>query len=89
MSSKGRVAIPKAVRVDLNIHEGDTLSVSVADGKLILEPAVNDMRSRSWFWKPEIQQRIGSAQENFKAGNYDRHTIDEFIEILEKKTGTY
>ncbi|MBF0463725.1 MAG: AbrB/MazE/SpoVT family DNA-binding domain-containing protein [Nitrospirae bacterium] len=88
VSSKGQVAIPKAMRADLNINEGDTLSVSVENGKLILEPAVNIPFSLSWFCKPEIQQRIASAHENFKTGNYSQYTIDEFIEILEKKIGT-
>jgi AbrB family looped-hinge helix DNA binding protein len=85
VSSKGKVAIPQDMRVSLNISAGDTLYVSLEDGKLVLEPTVSDTHSQTWFWTEELQERIKKAGVNFEAGNFNRYTIEEFLEALEKR----
>ncbi|AEG61984.1 AbrB/MazE/SpoVT family DNA-binding domain-containing protein [Desulforamulus ruminis] len=37
ISSKGQIVIPAEARKKLNIKEGDTLAVSVEDGRIILK----------------------------------------------------
>ncbi|MBF0565861.1 MAG: AbrB/MazE/SpoVT family DNA-binding domain-containing protein [Nitrospirae bacterium] len=82
VSPKGRVAIPEDVRAHLNIQAGDTLVVSVEDGKLVMEPATSIPDSQAWFWTKEVQEQIKETEENFGTGNFERYTIDEFVKLL-------
>lgn len=38
IDSLGRVVLPKAVREELSLNEGDSIKVQCNDGKIIIEP---------------------------------------------------
>ena len=82
ISSKGQIAIPKEIRDSLNIKEGDRLVYKVDRGKIVLEPVVSIPCSQSYFWTPEVQEKVKKADENFKAGNFKTHKIEKFIKEL-------
>ena len=82
ISSKGQIAIPKEIRDSLNIKEGDRLVYKVDRGKIVLEPVVSVPRSHSYFWSPEVQERVKKADENFKADNFKTYKVDKFIKEL-------
>ncbi len=82
ISSKGQIAIPKEIRDSLNIKEGDRLVYKVEMGKIVLEPVVSVPRSQSYFWTPEVQEKVKKADENFKAGNFNTYKVDTFIKEL-------
>lgn len=84
ISSKGQIAIPKEIRDSLNIKEGDRLVYKVDRGKIVLEPVVSVPRSQSYFWSPEVQERVKKADENFKAGNFKTYKVDKFIKELKE-----
>lgn len=73
ISSKGQIAIPKEIRDSLNIKGGDRLVYKVDRGKIVLEPVVSVPRSQSYFWTPEVQEKVKKADENFKAGNFNTY----------------
>lgn len=46
VGKKAQVVIPRAIRDALGIEEGDTLSATVVDGRLVLQPVPSDPRER-------------------------------------------
>lgn len=83
ISSKGQIAIPKEVRDTLHIKEGDQLTFSVEDGKIVLEPVINVPRSQAWFWDKEVQDKVQKSEENFKTGKFKRYeSVDKLIKDL-------
>ncbi|HHT9138586.1 MAG TPA: AbrB/MazE/SpoVT family DNA-binding domain-containing protein [Candidatus Wunengus sp. YC60] len=82
ISSKGQIAIPKEIRDSLHIKSGDRLVYTVDGGRIVLEPVVSVPRSHSYFWTPEVQEKVKKADENFKAGNFKTYKIDKFVKEL-------
>ena len=82
ISSKGQIAIPKEIRDSLHIKSGDRLVYKVDGGRIVLEPVVSVPRSQSYFWSPEVQNKVKKADENFKAGNFKTYKVDKFIKEL-------
>lgn len=56
----GRIAIPKEIRRVLRIHEGDSLEISIENGKVMLEPYIPT---------GDYKQAINKLIENIKADN--------------------
>ena len=82
VSSKGQISIPKEVRVALRIKEGDSLTYTIVDGKIVLEPMIGIPRSQAWFWTKEVQEKIRKSEANFESGNFKTYTIDELLKEL-------
>jgi antitoxin MazE len=83
ISAKGQIALPKDLRIILNLHKGDNLSVDLKDGKIILEPVIGVPRSQAWFWTPEAQEKIKASEEDFKKGKFKRYDgIDDLLKEL-------
>jgi AbrB family looped-hinge helix DNA binding protein len=85
VSPKRQIAIPKDVCDKLHIKEGDQLILEIRDGKLVLEPSINIPRSQAWFWSKDVQEKVGKAEENFRAGKEKKYEIDALIKELEKR----
>ncbi len=65
---RGVVTIPRQVREQLDLHEGDNLLVSIEDGRIVLTPAALIPRDQAWFWTPEWQAKEREADEEIVAG---------------------
>jgi AbrB family looped-hinge helix DNA binding protein len=68
LRSKGVITIPRQVREELGLHEGDSLLVTVEDGRIVLTPAALVPRDQAWFWTPEWQVKEHEADEEIAAG---------------------
>ena len=85
VSSKRQIAIPKEVCEKLHIREGDQLILEVKEGRLVLEPSFNIPRSQAWFWTEKVQEKVKTAEKNFRAGKEKKYRIDEFVKELGKR----
>jgi antitoxin PrlF len=84
LRTKGVVTIPQALREQLDLHEGDSLLISVEDGRLILTPAALVPRDQQWFFTPEWQAKEAEADADLTAGHFTRYgTDDAFLKALE------
>lgn len=85
ISVRGQIAVPKEIRIKLNLKPGMVLNVIEENGKIIAEPTVLIPSSQAYFWTKEMQKKIKDSEENFKKGNYRTTTVDELIRELDKR----
>jgi AbrB family looped-hinge helix DNA binding protein len=87
--SKGVVTIPRPVREQLHLQEGDNLIVSVEDGRIVLTPAALLPRDQAWFWTPQWQQAEREADEQIIRDQGDNYGSGEaFLAALRERTAT-
>jgi AbrB family looped-hinge helix DNA binding protein len=66
---RGVVTIPREVRAELDLHEGDRLMVKVLDGVVVLIPpgrAAQD--DQAWYWTAEWQEAEAEADDDIQTG---------------------
>lgn len=85
VSPKRQIAIPKDICDKLHIKGGDRLVLEIIEGKLVLEPSIQVPRSQAWFWSSEVQEKVGKAEKNFRAGKEKKYRVDELIKELEAR----
>ncbi len=87
---KFQITLPKSVREDLRLHEGDLLALQVRDGELVLRPQKLIDRDQAWYWSPEWQAAERQADEDIRAGRTVRFdTADEAIAHLHERAERY
>lgn len=74
---KGTVTIPREIRDQLDLHEGDNLLVSVEDDKIVLTPATLIPRDQAWFWTEDWQAKEAEADEQIARGEGTVYRSDE------------
>lgn len=87
ISSKGQIAIPKEVRDALHIETGDRFTIEVSGNNIVLKPAVTITvpKEQAYFWTQEVQEKLRSAESNFKKGRAKNYPSDAFVKELEKR----
>jgi bifunctional DNA-binding transcriptional regulator/antitoxin component of YhaV-PrlF toxin-antitoxin module len=67
-NKQGRLTIPAEARAALSV-EGEThWTIEIADGALILRPAVVIPREDAWLYTPEEREKREQAREQARAG---------------------
>jgi AbrB family looped-hinge helix DNA binding protein len=87
---KFQITLPKSVREDLHLDEGDLLAIQVRDDELVLRPQKLIDRDQTWYWTPGWQAAERQADEDIKAGRVERfETADEAIAFLHERAEQY
>jgi len=83
---KFQITLPRSVRDDLRLDEGDLLTVQVRDGELILRPQQLIDRDQAWYWTAEWQAAEREADEDLRLGRYDDfETMEGMIADLRRQ----
>jgi AbrB family looped-hinge helix DNA binding protein len=83
---KYQITLPKSVRQNLQLNEGDLLAVEVRDDELVLRPQAVIDRDQSWYWSPKWQAAEREADQDLQAGRYDEFdSMEEMIADLEQQ----
>jgi AbrB family looped-hinge helix DNA binding protein len=84
---RGTLVIPSEVRKELNLADGDPVSIRVdeTNGKFEVIPQLSIDRSQAWFWTPEWQAGEREADEDLKAGRFTVMTPEEFKKDISKR----
>ncbi len=78
IDSKGRATLPEEVRKAMGVGTGDLLLLERTDhGTFELVPASLVPKDQLWFHHPEVQRRVGEAEEDFAAGRSTRTETPE------------
>lgn len=84
---KFQITLPKSVRQNLRLNEGDLLTVEVRDHEIVLRPQKLIDRNQSWYWTPEWQAAEREASDDIAAGRFDDFaTMDDMISDLQQQT---
>jgi len=87
---KFQITLPKSVREDLFLDEGDLLAVEIRDHELVLRPQKLIDRDQVWYWSPEWQAAEHEADKDIKAGHVHRFTdIEDAISFLNEQAEQY
>lgn len=68
----GQITIPKRLREQLNLEEGDLLEVEIAPEGILLKPRKLIDPSQAWFWTKAWQESEREADEAIGAGRVKR-----------------
>ncbi|MBI2756276.1 MAG: AbrB/MazE/SpoVT family DNA-binding domain-containing protein [Chloroflexi bacterium] len=68
MNSEGRLTVPAAVRKSLGLAGQSPLELEVADGLMLLRPAVIIPREDEWAYTPEHRALLARSQEDVRQG---------------------
>ena len=83
---KFQITLPKSVRQNLRLDEGDLLAIEVRDHVLVLRPQKLVDRDQAWYWTPEWQAAESQADEDLETGGYDDfETMDDMVADLQRQ----
>jgi AbrB family looped-hinge helix DNA binding protein len=87
---KFQITLPKSVRQNLRLSEGDLLVIEVRDHELVLRPQQLVDRDQAWYWTPEWQAAEQEADQDIRAGRTVRFAgADEAISFLNEQAERY
>jgi len=73
VSHNFQVVMPKSVRAQLPLKQGDLLRVEVKRGKIILTPAAAIPAEERWYWKNAWQRKVKRSRADVKRGKVTRY----------------
>ncbi len=79
---RGQITLPKAIIDELNIKEGDQMTASIEDNKVVLTPMMSIPVDQAWFWTKEWQEKERLVDEEKKEGRIKSGTIDDLFKEL-------
>ncbi len=80
VQKRNLISIPREIREQLNINEGDVLNVKVDNNKIIIEPMKLVPSSQAYFWSETAQKDMLEARSDVESGNVrEFNTIGEFL----------
>jgi len=82
ISSKGQLVIPKDIRENLHIKEGDVFATTNTDTMIILKKIKNPMTKEDLLILKEVEE----AWKEIERGECETMDSDKFLEELEKWT---
>jgi AbrB family looped-hinge helix DNA binding protein len=80
-----QVSIPKDIRDQLGIEEGDLVEVSEQDGRIVMVPKRLIDADQAWFWTKEWQEKEREADEEIRKGLMEGpfDTVDDLMKHLD------
>lgn len=81
VQKRNLISIPRDIREQLNIVEGDVLDIRMDNNKIIIEPMKLIPSSQAYFWSKTAQDDMLEAKNNIDSGNVrEFNTISEFLD---------
>ena len=81
LRKKSQITLPKEIVNELNLKEGDKLSISIRNGSIVIEPVV--VYPKEYIYK--LQEEIMVLKEDAKLNDHCFESIDELIKSLKNK----
>jgi len=80
LSSKGQVTLPKRVRAEAHLVEGDPMKVEITKDGILLRPQKMVDADQAWFFTPAWQEGEAAASADIAAGRVTRFdNQDDFL----------
>jgi AbrB family looped-hinge helix DNA binding protein len=83
---KGQLTIPKEIREQVGLKDGDYVDIEIVGNKLLLNPKLLIDKDQAWFWTREWQEKEKEVDQDIKAGRvHSFESTDEAIRWLKEK----
>ena len=85
VQKRNLISLPRDIREQMNIHEGDVLDIRMDHNKIIIEPMKLVPSSQAYFWSDKVQNDMLEAKKDVDSGNVrEFKTISEFLDGIEQ-----
>lgn len=85
VQKRNLISIPRDIREQLNINEGDVLVVKMDNNRIIIEPMKLVPSSQAYFWSDATQNDMLEAKNDVDSGNVrEFNTINEFLDGIKQ-----
>jgi AbrB family looped-hinge helix DNA binding protein len=74
VSHNFQVVMPKSIREQLPLKQGDLFQVEVKRGKIILTPAAVVPAEETWYWSKTWQRKVKRSRADLTRGKVTRHS---------------
>lgn len=85
VQKRNLISLPKEIREQFNINEGDVLDIRMENNKIIIEPMKLVPSSQAYFWSETAQNDMLEAENDIKSGNVrEFNNISEFLDGIQQ-----
>jgi len=85
VQKRNLISLPRDIREQLNISEGDVLEVRMDNNKIIIEPMKLVPSSQAYFWSNTAQNDMLEAKNDVDSGNVrEFNSISEFLDGIKQ-----
>ena len=85
VQKRNLISIPRDIREQLNINEGDVLDVKMDNNRIIIEPMKLVPSSQAYFWSEATQNDMLEAKNDVDSSNVrEFNTINEFLDGIKQ-----
>lgn len=81
VQKRNLISLPRDIREQLDINEGDVLDVRMDNNKIIIEPMKLVPSSQAYFWSETTRNDMLEAKKDVDSGDVrEFNSIDEFLD---------
>ncbi|KGP75936.1 AbrB family transcriptional regulator [Desulfosporosinus sp. Tol-M] len=85
VQKRNLISLPRDIREQLNINEGDVLDIRMDNNKIIIEPMKLVPTSQAYFWSDIVQNDMLEAKNDVDSGNTrEFNTVSEFLDGIKQ-----
>jgi AbrB family looped-hinge helix DNA binding protein len=85
VQKRNLISLPRDIREQLNINEGDVLDIRMDNNKIIIEPMKLVPTSQAYFWSDTVQNDMLEAKNDVDSGNTrEFNTVSEFLDGIKQ-----
>ncbi|MDR3601491.1 MAG: AbrB/MazE/SpoVT family DNA-binding domain-containing protein [Desulfosporosinus sp.] len=85
VQKRNLISLPRDIREQLNINEGDVLDIRMENNKIIIEPMKLVPSSQAYFWSNKVQNDMLEAKNDVDSGNVrEFNTVNQFLDGIKQ-----
>lgn len=85
VQKRNLISLPRDIREQLNINEGDVLDIRMENNKIIIEPMKLVPSSQAYFWSDKLQSDMLEAKNDVDSSNVrEFNSVNEFLDGIKQ-----
>ncbi|MFZ3103057.1 MAG: AbrB/MazE/SpoVT family DNA-binding domain-containing protein [Desulfitobacteriaceae bacterium] len=85
VQKRNLISLPRDIREQLNINEGDVLDIRMENNKIIIEPMKIVPTSQAYFWSDKVQSDMLQAKNDVDSDNVrEFNSVNEFLDGIKQ-----
>ena len=81
----GQVTLPKELREELHIDEGDILEAEISNDQIVLKPKVLIDKTKAWKRLSAVMERVGRRHENMSEEIIERDVLEAIAAVRKQE----